>query len=199
MSARSAAAVSVVALAVAGCGGSSRSHRATVAGDQAGTQPAIAAPAGHAAHAGRRAAAVRRSPASRTRPAQLVGTADAICRSYRQDVGSVNHATNLVSQERVFSHVVGAARTAIGKLRALSPPAAQSAAYARFVAQTSAAVNDFAAAQARSRSTQEHAGVAVEQQDFTAFQRAARASSAARGAARTLGLRVCGSAGSDWL
>jgi len=61
------------------------------------------------------------------------------------------------------------------------------------------AIDDFVAAQRRSRSTQETAGTQVEAQDFSSFQRVARDASAAGAVARRLRLRVCGSPGSDWL
>jgi hypothetical protein len=132
-------------------------------------------------------------------PAGFVVKADAICRAYRSGVQSVGQATTLTAQEHIYAQVVDDARAAIDRLERLQPPAAGTSRFRSFLADTSAAVNAFVAAQSRSRSTQEATGVAVEQGDFAAFQRVGHEAAAAGAQARALGLRICGSAGSDWL
>jgi hypothetical protein len=125
--------------------------------------------------------------------------ADAICRSYRKEVNPANAARTLTEQEQVYSRVITAARHAVSKLHRLSAPSAQLGGFRSFVTHTSAAIDEFASAQARSRTTQESGGVTSEQQDLAAFQRAGRDATAGDAAARKLGLKVCGSPGSDWL
>jgi hypothetical protein len=125
--------------------------------------------------------------------------ADAICRSYRREVSPANTARTLTEQEQVYPRVITAARRAISRLHRLSAPAGELAGFRRFIDHTSAAVDEFASAQGRSRTTQESTGVAAEQQDLAAFQRAGRDATAGEAAARHLGLKVCGSPGSDWL
>jgi hypothetical protein len=130
---------------------------------------------------------------------RLVVSADAICRSYRREVAGENDASTLPAQEQEYSDIVQAAQNAVQQLRGLTAPAAQASIFARFVEDTADAISSFEAAQQRSRSTQESSGVQTEQQDFTAFQSAGRSASAGDAAARALGMRVCGSPGSDWL
>jgi hypothetical protein len=132
-------------------------------------------------------------------PAGFEVKADAICRAYRSGVQSVGQATTLTAQEHVYAQVIDDARAAIGRLDRLQPPAADTGRFRSFLSDTSAAIDAFVAAQSRSRSTHEATGVAVEQGDFAAFQRVGRESAAAGTQARALGLRVCGSSGSDWL
>lgn len=129
----------------------------------------------------------------------FASAADAICGTYRREVSPANAARTLTEQERVFSRVISAARRAISRLHQLSVPAGQLKVFRSFIDHTSAAVDEFASAQARSRTTQESDGVATEEQDFAAFQRAGRDATAGDAAAHRLGLRVCGSPGSDWL
>jgi hypothetical protein len=132
------------------------------------------------------------------RPAFL-SAADAVCRSYRSEVAAEGGAGTLTAQEKVYVTVVDDATRAIVRLQALSPPAAARPLFLRYLALTGGAIDDFAIAQRRSRSTSEKDGTAVDGSDFGAFQVLARRVTAARAVAHQLGLRVCGSAGSDWL
>ena len=132
------------------------------------------------------------------RPAFL-SAADAVCRSYRRQVAAEGGAGTLTAQEKVYVTVVDDATRAIVRLQALSPPAATRPLFLRYLALTGGAIDDFATAQRRSRSTSEKDGTAVEGSDFSAFQVLAKRVTAARAVAHQLGLRVCGSAGSDWL
>jgi hypothetical protein len=196
MSTRIGAAAALAAVAIAGCGGSSKPQHNAVSGQPVGGTAAVA-PA--AQKNGARASGHRGVSEHHDSSSELISAADAICRGYRHQVGSVGKATSLSAQEHVYSDVVGAAQSALAKLRALAPPASDGPGFTLFVHQTSAAIGDFVAAQARTRSTQESVGVEAEQHDFAAFERAAHAAAAAQGAARQLGLHVCGSPGSDWL
>jgi hypothetical protein len=132
------------------------------------------------------------------RPAFL-SAADAVCRSYRRQVAAEGAAGTLTAQEKVYVTVVDDATRAIVRLQALSPPAGVRPLFLRYLALTGGAIDDFATAQRRSRSTSEKDGTAVEGSDFSAFQVLAKRVTAARAVAHQLGLRVCGSAGSDWL
>jgi hypothetical protein len=132
------------------------------------------------------------------RPAFL-SAADAVCRSYRSEVAAEGVAGTLPAQEKVYVTVVDDATRAIVRLQRLSPPAAARPLFLRYLALTGGAIDDFAIAQRRSRSTSEKDGTSVEGGDFSAFQVLARRVTAARAVAHQLGLRVCGSAGSDWL
>ena len=95
--------------------------------------------------------------------------------------------------------IVDDATQALVRLQGLSPPASERRLFTRYLAATGAAIDDFSAAQRRSRSTSEATGTAVDGQDFETFQALAGRVTAARGVAHRLGLRVCGTAGSDWL
>jgi hypothetical protein len=132
-------------------------------------------------------------------PPTFAAQADAICSTYRHNVSGLTKATGLVAQERVFPTLLREARHAIAQLRALPPPAPDSAAFGRFTALTLAAVRDFVKAQSRSRSTSESQGTAVSAQDFATFKKFGKETSAASALARHMGMHVCGSAGSDWL
>jgi hypothetical protein len=129
----------------------------------------------------------------------FVSEADAICSSYRGQVKGEGAASTLPAQERIYSTVVDDATQAMVRLQELSPPAAERGLFVRYLKLTGGAIDDFSTAQRRSRSTKEATGTAVDGQDFAAFQTLAGRVTAARGVARKLGLRVCGSPGSDWL
>jgi hypothetical protein len=129
----------------------------------------------------------------------FVAKADAICGAYRDQVKGENAASSLPAQERIYSTIVDDATQALVRLQGLSPPASERRLFTRYLAATGAAIDDFSAAQRRSRSTSEATGTAVDGQDFETFQALAGRVTAARGVAHRLGLRVCGSAGSDWL
>jgi hypothetical protein len=129
----------------------------------------------------------------------FVSEADAVCRDYRGEVAGKGGASTLPAQEKVYATVVDDATHALVRLQQLSPPAAQRRLFLRYLALTGAAVDDFAAAQGRSRSTSAATGNKVEARDLRTFALLARRVTAARAVARQLGLRVCGSAGSDWL
>lgn len=233
----------VVALGLAGCGGSS--HGSSHPAAAAAAAPAAAAAAGgstvssaSASASARPAAAAadqsgQQAPAPKprrhhaaARPLKVVsGTggvsvpathitlataaplarttfaseADGVCRSYRREVAGKGGASTLPAQERVYATVVDDATRALVRLQQLSPPAAQRPLFLRYLALTGGAVDDFAAAQRRSRSTSVTTGNKVEARDLRTFALLARRVTAARAVARELGLRVCGSAGSDWL
>jgi hypothetical protein len=191
-----AAALLAVGVAVAGCGGSSKPSRPAAAHPSSPAPiAAVSAAVGSGGQHGHRRATRK---ATLSAPS-FTATADQICRSYRQQVAPLGQATTLTAQERVYASVVGDAKAAIARLRSLSPPGADAAEFSTFIHNTARAVNDFTAAQSRTRSTEESVGVRTEAQDFADFQGAAKAATAAHTAARSLGLRVCGSAGSDWL
>jgi hypothetical protein len=148
------------------------------------------------------AAHITLSPAAPTAPTArpaFVSAADAVCRSYRSEVAAQGGAGTLTAQEKVYVTVVDDATRAIVRLQALSPPAAARPLFLRYLALTGGAIDDFAIAQRRSRSTSEKDGTSVEGSDFSTFQVLARRVTAAHAVAHRLGLRVCGSAGSDWL
>jgi hypothetical protein len=131
--------------------------------------------------------------------ARFAAAADAICGTYRRHSSATSQATTLAAQEHIYAGVVDAATEAIASLRALSPPAAERPTFTRYLQLTATAIDDFVAAQGRSRSTREATGVEVENQDFLTFQHLAHDATAADAVARKLGFDVCGSAGSDWL
>jgi hypothetical protein len=131
--------------------------------------------------------------------AKFASLADAICRAYRKHVHGANEQATLSEQEQVYAGVVDTATRSIASLRALSPPLAERAEFSRYLQLTGTAIDDFVAAQKRNRSTSESTGSSVEAQDFSSFQRVARDATAAATVAGRLGLRVCGSPGSDWL
>jgi hypothetical protein len=135
-------------------------------------------------------------PAART---AFVSAADAVCRDYRAEVARDDSASTLAEQEKVYAAVVDDATRAIVRLQGISPPAAMRSLFLRYLALTGGAIDDFAIAQRRSRSTKESAGTQVDARDFSAFSALARRVTVARGVAHRLGLSVCGSAGSDWL
>jgi hypothetical protein len=215
-----------VALGVGGCGGSSHgsSHPAAAAaagGSSVAPAPAAANQSGQQAPASKprhRHVAARplkvvsgtggvivpaahitlatAAPLART---TFASEADDVCRDYRGEVAGKGGASTLPAQEKVYATVVDDATRALVRLQALSPPAAQRRLFLRYLALTGGAVDDFAAAQGRSRSTSETTGAKVEARDLRTFALLARRVTAARAAARALGLRVCGSMGSDWL
>jgi hypothetical protein len=129
----------------------------------------------------------------------FVSEADGVCRDYRGEVAGKGGASTLPAQEKIYATVVNDATRALVRLQRLSPPAAQRSLFLRYLALTGGAVDDFAAAQNRSRSTSKATGNKVEARDLRTFALLARRVTAARAVARQLGLRVCGSAGSDWL
>jgi hypothetical protein len=139
------------------------------------------------------------SPAGSAPGGQFIVAGDAICRAYRRQVSPLSRATTLAAQEQVSRSLVNAARQAVGQLQALSPPGLRQATFKRFTGMTSAAIDEFAAAQSRSTSTREATGAAVRGQDLAAYQTAVSDAQAADAAARQIGFRVCGSSGSDWL
>jgi hypothetical protein len=181
-------------------------HRARVAAGGASAHPSSTSPAGAGSTvvttAGGVIVPVAHVTPSASRPlavTRFASAADTICRAYRQHVASEGQATTLTAQERIYARVVDTATRAIASLRALSPPAGERATFTRYLQLTGTAIDDFVAAQRRSRSTQEAAGTQAEAQDFSSFQRVARDATAAGAVARQLRLRVCGSPGSDWL
>jgi hypothetical protein len=190
-----AAALLAVGVAVVGCGGSSKSRLSPAARPSPTPTAAVSASVGSGRHHGHRRAARTATPSAPS----FTTAADQICRNYRQQVAPLGQATTLSAQERIFGSVVGDAHAAIARLRSLSPPGTDAREFSAFVRNTARSVDDFMAAQNRTRSTQESAGVQVEARDFADFQGAAQASTAAHAAARSVGLRVCGSGGSDWL
>jgi hypothetical protein len=129
----------------------------------------------------------------------FISQADSICSAYRSEVAKVGTASTLPAQERIYPTIVNDATQAIGRLQKLSPPGSERPLFLRYLTLTGGAIDDFSSAQTRSRSTKEATGTAVDGQDFETFQALAGRVTAARGVARKLGLRVCGSPGSDWL
>lgn len=132
-------------------------------------------------------------------PPSFASQADAVCSSYRQNVSGLHLSASLTEQEKVFPTILSEAHAAISRLTGLTPPRADAAAFAAYVHLTSAAVDDFVKAQAKSRSTRESVGVAQMQQNVATYRTLGRVVTAAGGIARHLGMHVCGSAGSDWL
>jgi hypothetical protein len=145
------------------------------------------------------AAHITLGPAAPAARPAFLSAADAVCRSYRSEVAAQGDAGTLTAQEKVYGTVVDDATRAIVRLQRLSPPAAERPLFLRYLALTGGAIDDFAIAQRRSRSTSEKDGTSVEGSDFSTFQVLARRVTAAHAVAHRLGLRVCGSAGSDWL
>jgi hypothetical protein len=219
---RRGAVAAVVALGLAGCGGSS--HPASAPGRPGSTVASASASA--SAHGQRKTGSKPRRHHASARPLRVVSgnggvivpathitlataaplgrttfasEADDVCRAYRGEVSGKGDAATLSAQEKVYPTVVNDATRAIARLQALSPPVAQRALFLRYLALTGGAVDDFAAAQGRSRSTSEATGNTVEARDLHRFALLARRVTAARAVARKLGLRVCGSPGSDWL
>jgi hypothetical protein len=129
----------------------------------------------------------------------FVSEADSVCSDYRREVANEGAASTLPAQERIYSTIVDDATQAITSLQRLSPPGADRSLFQRYLTLTAQAIDDFSAAQRRTPSTSEATGTAVDGQDFEAFQALAGRVTAARAVARRLGLRVCGSPGSDWL
>lgn len=128
----------------------------------------------------------------------FMAAADAICRSYRNSVASLNHAQGFAANEKEQPTLIADAQGAVTRLEALSPPPADAALFGQFTNKTAASIQLLEQAQARSTSTVESQGVAVEQQDYNAYEQAAQDAEAAAAAARKIGFRVCGSPGSDW-
>jgi hypothetical protein len=177
--------------------GGSGSHGSSGSGSSAATGSGGSSATGSSGSA---ATGAGQSASSTPRvPPTFAAQADAICTTYRHNVSGLTKATGLVAQERVFPTLLREARHAIAQLRALSPPAPDTAAFSRFTALTFAAVHDFVNAQTRSRSTSEAEGTAVSAKDFATFKKFGRETSAAGALARRMGMHVCGSAGSDWL
>jgi hypothetical protein len=132
-------------------------------------------------------------------PPSFASQADAVCSSYRQNVSGLHLSASLTEQEKVFPTILSEAHAAISRLSALTPPRADTAAFTAYIRLTAAAVADFVKAQAKSRSTKESVGVAQMQKNVATYRALGRVVTAAGGIARHLGMRVCGSAGSDWL
>lgn len=132
--------------------------------------------------------------------ARFVRSADAICRGFRARARAIGaSATTLAAQETELGHLVTATEQSVNALTDLSPPAADAPGLRRFADSTVASVIAFAEAQSRTRSTSEAVGSALEAKDLASSKRSSHDAAAAQGAARTLGLHVCGSPGSAWL
>jgi hypothetical protein len=91
------------------------------------------------------------------------------------------------------------ARAAVARLQTLSPPAPYAPTYSRFTDMTARSIDEFDAAQTRSRSKNVQVDEAQQQQDMAIYGKAVDDASAAGAAARQLGMRVCGSSGSEWM
>jgi len=130
----------------------------------------------------------------------FVASADAICRSFRDRARAIGAAaTTLGAQETELGRLVKATELSVKALTDLSPPTGDAAGLRRFAEMTVASVIAFSEAQSRTRSTSEAVGARVEAKDLADSERSSRDAASAQAAARTLGLRVCGSAGSAWL
>jgi hypothetical protein len=135
---------------------------------------------------------------SRAKYTPFMAAADAICRSYRKQVQPLNHPNGFAAVEEVEPELVRAADLALARLGALTPPRAEAAKFKVFTNMTAASVQETETATSRSKSTSEAVGGAQDWADFAAFGQAIQDADSAGAAARAIGLRVCGSPGSDW-
>lgn len=130
----------------------------------------------------------------------FISSADAICRSFRARARAIGAgATTLVTQETELSSLLKATEQSAKALTELSPPVTEDPGLQRFATMTVASAIAFAEAQTRTSSTSETVGAQVEARDLADSARSSGDAIAAASAARRLGLRVCGSAGSAWL
>jgi hypothetical protein len=130
----------------------------------------------------------------------FVAAADRICGDYRSQAGQIQGgATTFALQEKEEPALIDAVRSALAKLRALAPPAPDRTLLGRLVEDTSSSVDAFISAQHRTHSTAVGPNQQVAQQDSEAYARSVALAKSADAAAHQLGMRVCGSPGSDWL